>query len=104
METRGCVCVCGQRGAGGPAPCWPGCPYVYGGEEPRAQSDNIFKNIIVHQTSLKPEFGPGEKIQDVPVGLCSRTLLCLSPAVRRNLVVALEVVEEVAVEDTLEVM
>nr|XP_040020608.1 uncharacterized protein LOC120810270 isoform X2 [Gasterosteus aculeatus aculeatus] len=54
METRGCVCVCGQKGAGGPAPCWPGCPYVYG--------------------------------------------------VRRNLVVALEVVEEVAVEDTLEVI
>ncbi|KAL6109845.1 uncharacterized protein ACO6RY_12895 [Pungitius sinensis] len=54
METRGSVCVCGQRGGGGPAPCWPGSPYVYG--------------------------------------------------VRRNLVVGVEVVEEVAVEDTLEVI
>ncbi|KAK9514377.1 hypothetical protein VZT92_027849 [Zoarces viviparus] len=54
METQGCVCVCGQREAGGLGPCWPGSPYVYG--------------------------------------------------VRRNLVVGVEVVEEVAVEDTLEVI
>lgn len=32
------------------------------------------------------------------------TILCLLLAVRRNVVVGVEVVEEVAVEDTLEVM
>lgn len=32
------------------------------------------------------------------------SFLCLLHAVRRNLVVGVEVVEEVAVEDTLEVM
>ncbi|GAA6217173.1 uncharacterized protein LOC122881178 isoform X1 [Lates japonicus] len=55
METRGCVCVYGQREPEGLGPCWPGSPYVYYG-------------------------------------------------LRRNLVVGVEVVEEVAVEDTLEVI
>ncbi|XP_035529113.1 uncharacterized protein LOC118336551 [Morone saxatilis] len=55
METRGCVCVYGQREPEGLGPNWPGSPYVYYG-------------------------------------------------VRRNLVVGVEVVEEVAVEDTLEVI
>lgn len=36
--------------------------------------------------------------------LCHDVFLCVLPAVRRNLVFGVEVVEEVAVEDTLEVM
>lgn len=35
METRGCVCVYGQREPEGLGPCWSGSPYVYyGGEFP----------------------------------------------------------------------
>lgn len=92
-QTQSCVCIYGQREPECVGHCWPGSPCIYYGGEfsPPSGSvcigqDNVQRQIF-YINHYFPTFLP--------------TFLIV---VRRNLVVGVELVEEVAVEDTVEVM